>query len=59
MQPKFDMVGAPPKPVQDTQNSYLSATTTSWKGTPQFPQLPMGPQKTPFVITGGGSGSGY
>jgi len=51
-------VGAPPKPIQETQHLYISMTTTSWgNGPAQLPQLPMGSQPKPYVLTGGGSGS--
>jgi len=57
MKPTWDMVGGQGRPIHDTQKSYLEQTTVSWGGQPQIPMLPQGPQPTPYIITGSGSGS--
>jgi len=55
---KWDQVGQKDRPIQDTQKAYLEMTTTSWGNGPiQVPMLPMGPQPTPYIITGNGQGS--
>ncbi len=58
MKVTWEMVGQKERPVQETQNSYLSMTTSSWgKGAPQVPLLPQGPQPTPYILTGSANGS--
>lgn len=59
MRIRWDQVGGPDKPVQDTQNVYLGMQTTTWGGGAQakLPDLPKAVDRKPFVLTGAGTGT--